>query len=105
MTSPNNPHFEHSQPQTPEPAQGQISGIDSEQDIALQTLQSQVFQMQNTRLNLNTDIIGLFETVSAVPTGVPTGPWQQIKFYSNSTTYRLYMYDATNNVWRYATLT
>ncbi len=48
---------------------------------------------------------GLFETVSVVPTTIPKTTYDQIKFYSNATTYRLYMYDTVNNVWRYATLT
>jgi hypothetical protein len=59
----------------------------------------------STRINWNTDIIGLFETVSLVPTLVPTKPYDQIKFYSNGITYRMYIYDNTNKVWRYATLT
>lgn len=59
----------------------------------------------NGLVNFNTDIEGLFETVSVVPTLIPKSPYDQVKFYSNSTTYRLYIYDSVNNVWRYATLT
>lgn len=62
-------------------------------------------KVANPRIQFDRDIHGLFETVSAVPTGVPISPYDQIKFYSNSTTYRLYMYDRTNHVWRYTTLT
>ncbi len=49
------------------------------------------------------DVFGLFDTVSAVPTGIPNTPKDQIKIYKNSTTYRLYWYDFVNAQWRYAT--
>ncbi len=57
------------------------------------------------RVNFNTDIIGLFQTVSVAPTQTPVSPYQQIQIYVNSTTYRLYVYDNTAGVWHYATLT
>lgn len=49
------------------------------------------------------NLFGLFETVSEVPTTTPKTTYDQIKIYSNSTTYRLYWYDSVNGVWRYAT--
>lgn len=57
------------------------------------------------RINFNTDIIGLFETVSAVPTGSPKGPYDQVKVYVNGGTLRLYWYDGVANVWHYVTAT
>lgn len=51
------------------------------------------------------EMIGGIETVSTVPTGKPTNMLNQIKFYSNGSTYRIYIYNAKNNVWRYANLT
>lgn len=51
------------------------------------------------------NLFGMFQTVSSVPTGVPTRLINQIQFYSSGATYRLYMYDTTNKVWRYASLT
>lgn len=51
------------------------------------------------------DLLGMFKTVSSAPTATPNRLIDQIKFYSNGATYRLYIYDTTNNVWRYATLT
>lgn len=59
--------------------------------------------IQQKRVNLNTDIIGLFEVVSVVPTGIPRDVYDQVKIYTNSTTYRLYWYDQVNDAWRYAT--
>lgn len=56
------------------------------------------------RVNLF-DIFGLFETVSTAPVGVPNTPYDQIKIYVNSTTYRLYWYDSTAGVWHYVTAT
>lgn len=51
------------------------------------------------------DSVGMYETVTAVPTGKPTNAINQIKVYTNSTTYRLYWYDVKNNVWHYVTAT
>lgn len=51
------------------------------------------------------NLFGMFQTVSSVPTEAPTRFINQIQFYSNGSTYRLYIYDTTNKVWRYATLT
>ena len=102
------PQFQHPQPQSEQPAYGQVySNALSNDDLQkqVQQLSSRLDLFINKRINWNTDIIGLFETVSAVPTLTPTKPYDQIKFYSNATTYRLYVYDQTNQVWRYATLT
>lgn len=51
------------------------------------------------------DFSGSFETISSVPIITPTTAVNQIKFYSNAGTYRLYIYDMKNNIWRYTTLT
>lgn len=51
------------------------------------------------------DIFGMFETVSAVPTGQPNKAIDQIKIYVSGATLRLYIYDINNNTWRYAGLT
>lgn len=53
-------------------------------------------------VNLDTNIYGLFEVVSAIPSGTPKSVYDQIKIYTNSTTYRLYWYDQVNHAWRYA---
>lgn len=55
--------------------------------------------------NFLKEAIGIIDTVTAVPTGKPTNMLNQFKFYSSGSTYRLYIYDAKNNVWRYTTLT
>lgn len=65
-------------------------------------LERRITALENRRTNLNTDVFGMFETVSAVPSGAPKDVYDQIKIYSNSTTYRLYWYDYSNNAWRYA---
>lgn len=56
----------------------------------------------STRISLDT-LEGLFETVSAVPKHNPKTIFDQIKIYSNGTTYQLYWYDVSNNKWRYTT--
>lgn len=58
-----------------------------------------------TQPNFLQEAIGIVETVTAVPAGAPTNMLNQFKFYSSGATYRLYIYDAKNNVWRYTTLT
>lgn len=55
--------------------------------------------------NFLKEAIGIIDTVTAVPTGKPINLINQFKFYSNGSTYRLYIYDAKNNVWRYTSLT
>lgn len=99
--------FQHPQPQSSNPAYGQIPSAPNLQDITaqIQQLSAEIDKVQNTRINFNTDLIGLFQTVSVVPTAVPQSPYQQIKIYVNSTTYRLYVYDGVGRVWHYATLT
>ena len=56
-------------------------------------------------INYLNDMVGLIETVTAVPTGKPINMINQIKFYSSGATYRIYFYDAKNGVWRYSSLT
>lgn len=51
------------------------------------------------------ELFGMFQTVSTAPTLTPTRLINQIQIYTNGATYRLYIYDTTNNVWRYSTLT
>lgn len=60
---------------------------------------------QGAFVNLDTNIYGLFEVVSAVPSGVPRTIYEQIKIYTSGTTYRLYWYDRKNNAWHYVTAT
>lgn len=50
-------------------------------------------------------LIGQIETVTSAPTGKPTRFIDQFKFYSSGSTYRLYVYNAKANVWRYVALT
>ena len=52
-----------------------------------------------------TNSIGSIETVTVVPTGIPSKMINQIKFYSSGATYRIYFYDVKNGVWRYSALT
>lgn len=59
----------------------------------------------NKLINFNTDIEGLFETVSVAPTAVPKSPYDQIKIYVNGATLRFYWYDNTAHVWHYVTAT
>lgn len=70
--------------------------------------QPKEIKVDDVTLNQPQDLkqaIGLFETISAVPTGKPTNLLNQIKFYSSGGTRRIYIYDAKNDTWRYATLT
>lgn len=102
------PHFQHPQPQKSTPAIGQIDTGEVSTPDQLQNLTNRVQALENTahgRVVFNTGLIGLFETVSVVPTGIPLSPYDQVKIYVNSTTYRLYVYDSVGHVWHYATLT
>lgn len=55
----------------------------------------------NGSINLSTDITGLFEVVSSVPSGKPKSPYEQIKIYENGGTHQLYWYDYINDAWRH----
>lgn len=102
------PHFQHPQPQKSQPATGQIATSEPDVTQQLLNLTNRVQILENTahgRIVFNTGLIGLFETVSIVPTGLPLSPYDQVKIYVNSTTYRLYWYDAVGHVWHYVTAT
>lgn len=51
------------------------------------------------------DIFGMFQTVSAVPTGSPVNWQNQIQIYVSGATYRIYWYDTVANIWHYVTAT
>jgi len=67
-------------------------------------LAERVGRLERKPINLNTDIIGLFETVSVAPTAVPANAYQQVKIYSNAGTFRIYFY-VMGSGWHYAALT
>lgn len=92
------PDFQHPQLQTTQPAYGQVfNPLPNIQDLndKLDRLQQDFNNYKNERINLNTDIIGLFETVTAAPTLIPTSPYQQVKIAIISGTTYLYIYDPT----------
>jgi hypothetical protein len=60
---------------------------------------------QAQRIDLNTDITGLFEVVSVAPSAIPKDLYDQVKIYVNGATYRLYWYDFVGHVWHYVTAT
>lgn len=62
-------------------------------------------RMNNEPTQIETDVFGMFEVVSAAPTGVPHTVYDQVKIYTNSTTYRLYWYDWVGRAWHYVTAT
>lgn len=68
-------------------------------------IQDRLSDLENRPINLETDLYGLFETVSVAPTGTPSIAYDQIKIYVNSTTYRFYWYDSVGHVWHYVTAT
>jgi len=69
------------------------------------SLVARVTRLEQKSINLNTDIFGLFETVSTAPSEAPTNVYQQVKIYVNGATYRLYLYDAVGHAWHYVALT
>lgn len=101
------PTFEHPQPQSNQPEYGQVANTAPDLGTVasdLSALSAKVLQMQNDRINLNTDIIGLFETVTVAPTGVPLGPWSQVKIATIAGTTYLYVYDTASNTWKRVTI-
>lgn len=51
------------------------------------------------------NLVDMVEVVSAAPVTTPRRFEQQIKIYTNSTTYRLYWYDQVAGAWHYVTAT
>lgn len=107
MTSPNKePTFDKAQIDAGVPQltiQDQIAALSRKIDDAIRTHSHD--GTGSVRINLSTDILGLFETVSVAPTGTPRDLYDQVKIYVNSTTYRLYWYDSSGHVWHYVTAT
>lgn len=102
------PHFQHPQPQKSTPATGQIATAEPDTTQQLQDLTRRVQDLEGTtngRIVFNTGIIGLFETVTVAPTGIPTSPYDQVKISVIAGTTALNVYDATNHVWKKVTIT
>lgn len=77
----------------------------------LQQLQSQVEELR-AQLNAITNFqrtydpnLGWFSVVDTAPSGVPSDPYDQIRVYTNGSTYRLYWYDWNAGAWHYVTAT
>ena len=51
------------------------------------------------------DDLGFLRVVSSVPTESPKNNFTKIKVYISGATKRLYIWDGTNNVWTYVSLT
>lgn len=78
--------------------QGQIDGLKA---LMLQMFKDHIHSgLNSTRINLNTDIIGLFEVVTAAPTLIPKSPYDQIKIAIISGVSYLYVYDQVNHAWK-----
>lgn len=94
------PAFQHPQQQSQSaPAYGQVySDTLNTADAQTQTdaLTQRVVNIESKRVNFNTDIIGVIETMSIAPTTTtPTSLYQQLKIYTG----KLYFYDSKNKVW------
>lgn len=101
------PKFEHPQSQSSQPAYGQIDGGNIDLGDLVEITDKLDFRIKShihnggeaTRINFNTDIIGLIETVTSAPTVVPSSPFDQIKIAVISGTTYLYVYDSLNHAW------
>lgn len=106
------PHFQHPQPQSQSnPAYGQVYSDNPNQADLMQQIQNLTTRIQQlevnraTRINLNTDIIGLFETVTVAPTLIPTSPYEQVKLAVISGTYYIYAYNTSSKTWKRVAIT
>lgn len=68
-----------------------------------ETTQSVSEQPLNTQIRFE-DIFGQYETITSVPTDIPKNAKSQIRVYVNGSDIRLYVYDISNNTWRYSAL-
>lgn len=97
------PQFQHPQSQSMSPAYGQVYSDTPDTSQLLQTIEdltNRVRNLENKRINFNTDLVGPFETVTAIPTATPptTSPYDQIKIYGTT----LYFYNYTSHAWQAA---
>jgi len=65
---------------------------------------------QNEEINLAkgmhiTDLLGLIPTISTAPTWTPRKFSEQFAIYLSGGVYRFYIYNTSDNSWRYTTLT
>lgn len=94
------PQFQHPQPQSEsQPAYGQVFSLipnATDSQAQIETLTRRIQDLENKRINFNTDLIGLVETMTMAPTTLtPVTPYQQFKIYNGN----LYFYDSKNKVW------
>lgn len=97
------PHFQHPQSQSSQPAYGQIAGVSPDTATLtrqIEELTQRLDLIENTRTNLNTDIIGLLETLTVAPTGTPTSLFEQIKLVVIAGTYYIYAYNTNSKTWK-----
>ena len=102
------PNFQHPQPQGSQPAHDQIDGVQPNiQDLLVQInlLRREIDMLKSKRINANTDIIGLFETVTAAPTLTPRSFLEQIKLANIAGTYYIYAYNTSSKTWRSVAIT
>lgn len=91
------PHFQHPQPQSQgNPAAGQVDTGKPDPTQQLQDLTNRVQNLETIasgRVVFNTGLIGLYESITPAPTGIPTSPYDQVKIVKISGTTYLYIYD------------
>lgn len=97
------PHFQDPQTQSQQPAYGQIAGIapnPADVQVQIQELLNRVTALETKRINFNTDLIGLFETVTVAPTNIPVSPYDQVKLANIAGTFYIYVYNTNSNSWK-----
>lgn len=101
------PTFQHPQPQSEQPIYGQVYSATPDNATLVQMvqdLQIELDALKVKRINFNTDIIGLYESVTVAPTLKPTSPYEQIKIATISGTTYLYAYDVGSLTWKRVTI-
>jgi hypothetical protein len=101
--TPNNDYSRPSDSVDPTPDyQGQIDSLRREMD---EKFRNHIHSgLMATRINLSTDLIGLFEVVTVAPTLIPKSPYDQLKIANLSGTWYIYLYDQVGHVWKRAVL-
>lgn len=107
--------FQHPQPQQPIPTmpgspEASIVALNQRIDELEQLIQRVILThhhdgVDSQQIRLATDVLGMFQVVSAAPTTSPHSIFDQVKIYVNGATYRLYLYDYNGQAWHYVALT
>lgn len=74
-------------------------------DESQQNMTPEIDQTIGTPISDIVEDVPFLQATAIIPVDVPSRPMDKIKLYVNGAVRRLYIYDSTNNTWRFSVLT